>query len=68
MIPPNKNDVLYDLNNFEPYKNSELVLEAQSYFNGYYIYLTKEQNKCAREASYSFKSCYLSAIVVCDSG
>ena len=68
MIPSNKNDVLYDLTNFEPYKKSDLVFEAQTYFNGYYIYLTKEQNKCAREASYNFKNCILSAIVECQSG
>jgi len=68
MIPPNKNDILYDLSNFESYKKSDLVFEAQKYFNGYYIYLTKEQNRCAKEASYSQKNCYLSAIAVCESG
>ena len=68
MVPSNKNDIIYDLTNFEPYKKSELVFEAKNYFNGYHIYLTKEQNRCIKPASYYQPNCYLSAIVECASG
>ena len=68
MIPPDKNDIIYELSNFEPYKKSELVFEPQSYFNGYNLYLTKERNRCTKGQFTSKYNCYLSAIVVCESG
>ena len=67
MIPPDKNDIIFDLSNFEPYKKSEYVLEAQSYFNGYYLYLRQEQNKCTKNIVFKSYNCYLSAIIVCES-
>ena len=67
MIPPDKNDNIFELSNFEPYKKSNLVFEGQSYFDGYNLFLSKEVNRCTKGAFSSKYNCYLSAIVVCES-
>ena len=67
MTNPDKNKDLLDYENFQPYKNTELVLEGQEYFNGYHLYLTKQLNKCKANKITNKFSCYLNAIVECDS-
>ena len=68
MIPPDKNDQIFDLYTFEPYLKSNLVFETQTYFNGHNLFLAKEVNKCTKNAFSSKYNCYLSAIVICESG
>ena len=65
MIEPEKNNDLLDYDNFQPLKRSDFVLEAQEYFNSYYLYLTKELNKCKINRITNQYNCYLNAIVEC---
>ena len=67
MMPPERFDDLLDYDNFQPFKKADRVLEAQEYFKSYYLYLTKEINKCKVSKTTLKKSCYLNAIVECDS-
>ena len=66
MVNPDKENELLDYTNFQSIKNSDLVLEGQDSYNGYYLFLTKELNKC-KKSTYSKKyTCYLNAVVECD--
>ena len=67
MANPERNNDLLDYDNFQPYKKEDQVLEAQDYFNSYYLSLTKELNKCKKYEYLNTYSCYLNAIVECDS-
>ena len=63
MMSPDRANDLLDYDNFEPFKKADIVLEAQEYFNGFHLVLTKQLNKC-KMGKYS---CHLNAIVECNS-
>ena len=67
MIPPEKNDNIFDIRTFEPYTKSDFVLEAKDSFNGYFLYLSNEQNRCSKNKFSGRYNCYLSAVVICES-
>ena len=65
MIEPERNNDLLDFDNFQPLKKTDLVLEAQEYFNSYFLYLTKELNKCKNNQITNQYICYLNAVIEC---
>ena len=65
MIYPERNNDILDYDNFQPLKKTELVFEGQEYFNGYYLHLTKELNKCKLSKITNKYECFLNAIVEC---
>jgi len=67
MMNPDRINELLDYDNFQNLKKSNEVLESDDYFKGNYLYLTKELNKCKLNKYLNRYSCYLNAIVECDS-
>ena len=66
MANPERSNDLLDYNNFQPYKKADLILEAQEYYNGYHLYLTKELNKCKLNKYTKQYTCFLTAVVECN--
>ena len=68
VITPDLNDLVFDLNNFESYKRTKFVFEAQSYFNGYTLSITKERIRYIRSNLSERYKFFLNAVVECESG
>ena len=66
MTNPDRNNDLLDYDNFQPLKRSNLILEGQKNFKGYFLDLSSESNKCKKNKYTKQYSCYLNAIVECD--
>ena len=66
MMASERNNDILNYDNFQPLKKADRVFEAQENFQGYYIYLPKEINKCVVSKITLQKTCYLNAIVECD--
>ena len=54
MMPPDRENDLLDYDNFQMIKSNNLILEAEEYFEGYYLFLSKESNKCKVNKSGKF--------------
>ena len=67
MTKPDRNKDLLDFDNFQQIKKANDILEGQEYYKSYYIFLTKEANKCQRNQYTGKYSCYLNAVVECES-
>ena len=67
MTKPERNNELLDYENFQPYKQEDVVLEGQAYYNGYLLHLTKEVNQCKFNTKTNRYSCHLNAVIECES-
>ena len=67
MAKPEEENTILSNDDFENLKKKDQVIEAQYLFNSYYLYLTKEANKCIQNPTTGLYSCYLDAIVECQS-
>ena len=63
---PDRNKDILDYDNFQPFKKYDQILEAQDHYKSYYIFLTKEQNKCKRNKFSGKYPCHLNLVVECD--
>ena len=67
MMNPDRNKDILNFDNFQPLKKANTILEGQEIHTSYYIYLTKEMNKCQKNRYSGKYTCYLNAVIECDS-
>ena len=67
MAKPEEENIILSNKDFENFKSNNQIIEAQYLFNSYYLLLTQEANKCRKSSSTGLYSCYLDAIVECQS-
>ena len=59
-------NIILDKNNLETFKRNNQVIEANYFYNSYYLILTRELNKCIKNPKTNVILCYLNAVVECE--
>ena len=67
MMSIDRNNDLLDYENFQPLKKTNQIYQSQQFFQGYYLYLTKELNICIKNEALNKQFCFLNVIIECDS-
>ncbi len=67
MRNPDRNKDILEYYNFQPLKKANEVFEGEENFEGSYLILTKESNRCKRNKFSGKYSCILNVIIECDS-
>ena len=66
MAEPEEDNIILGKKDFDNYKKTNKVIEANYFYKSYYLTLTKELNKCIKDPKAYVNSCYLNAVVECE--